>query len=214
MKPINPRTAAETYAVHTKTVVEVYSHPASIQHQRIEVTRNMACRALRELPQVKPNERIKIIELGCGTGDISGWISENYSPTTVKGYESSLAPTAVARQKWPKMTVRVGDLQEATPEFCDLLIMCEILEHLAHPVEIVARWAQRAKAVIISHPIDESPTHDLSCGCHVWSLSMDDWTNWFVLGCHQIEEHIILKVGQYNIAVGRGRLLQGATNAK
>lgn len=78
-------------------------------------------------------------------------------------------------------------VEDVEPIECDLLIMCEVLEHLWEPVSVVEKWFPKAADVVVSHPLHESD--DMGAwaggGTHRWSFNESDFDRWFLLGGHQ-----------------------------
>lgn len=168
-----------------------------VQTDRINRSRALVAKA------VDGREGLRIIELGCGTADITGPFSDKHC---VHGYDCNLEAMAVARQRFPNMNCYAGDM--SAPIECDILIMCEFLEHLPEPGAMVSTWLPFAQQVIISHPIDGDLRDDASAGEHQWSLSAEDFKHWFELGGHEIVEQEQFQMACYQIALGRGRKRQ------
>jgi len=168
----------------------------SIQWQRVVKTRRFIQRAVESSPKGK------VIELGCGTGDLSGPTSFVRRITGIDCNEKSIVE---ARRRFPEGDWLVGDVTEYEPEDCAVVVLCEVLEHLEHP-ELVARaWLKKAKMCVISHPIDGDLKEDLSGGDHEWSFSEEDLHGWLGLGGHEMVEHEIFPMGQYRVGIIRGR---------
>src|SRR5205807_79387 len=83
---------------------------------------------------------------------------------------------------WPKGDWLLGPAEYFAVKDCDVLILCEVLEHVENPGDLVDQWLPRAKNVIISHQLDEPVGSHLSGDVHVWSCSEKDFDNWFVRG--------------------------------
>lgn len=126
-----------------------------------------------------------IVELGCSAGDISGWFSSGHEVT---GVDIVPAAVSLARQRYPNMTVLQGTAEEMAPQPCDVIVLCEFLEHVANPTQIVKEWLPLAEFAIIGHPL-----HDpggLEPG-HIWSYDLDDYFDWLGLGQHTaLETHL------------------------
>jgi trans-aconitate methyltransferase len=122
----------------------------------------------------------QIIELGCGSGDISGFFSDSYD---VLGVDVVLAARDACAKRWPNMEFRLRSIESIPPRECDVLILTEILEHLAEPLKIVETWLPLAKTAVIGHPLCP-PDKEVERG-HCWSYDYNDWTNWFKVGGHE-----------------------------
>lgn len=141
---------------------------------------------------------LRIVELGCGTMDISGPFSRDQ---LAYGVECNHDAVQIAAERWPDAHLNVLTLD---PEVCDVLVCCEFLEHIENPSELVAGWLPLAKHCVISHPLNGDLTGDLSAGEHQWSFSREDFVNWFTIGGHRIVEEQVFKMGGYEIILGRG----------
>ena len=142
------------------------------QDGRVKLGRKMTEAALR-------GRTGRIIELGCGSGDISGFFAKSCN---VLGVDIVLAAKDACAKRWPDMEFQLRSIESTSPRECDVLILTEILEHLAEPLKIVEAWLPLAKTAVIGHPLCP-PDKDVEQG-HCWSYDYDDWTNWFKLGGH------------------------------
>lgn len=141
-------------------------------------------------------EPASIVEFGCGTGDICGpW------GFLVHGIDANPESLAIARARYP-----LGNWNnDSTPHLCDVIVLCEVLEHLEDPAGLVRKWLPRAKNSVISHPLNESLNSPLSGGEHQWSISEKDFDGWFEIGGHELVEKEQFQMGAYTIIIGRGR---------
>ncbi len=192
MKVLRHRNAEEGLAVHTAVEPRIYSDDA-VQRDRIERARRMVRDAMGT-----PYHAQRIIELGCGTLDICGPFS---LLNEVHGVECNPAAVAIAAERWPNAKLNALTL---APESSDIVVLCEFLEHVENPSEVVSGWLPLAKRSVISHPLDGDLTGDLSAGEHQWSFSMEDFLGWFELGGHKLVEHEVFRMGGYQIVMGRG----------
>lgn len=129
--------------------------------------------------------RCKIIELGCSAGDISGPFAEEHE---VIGIDIVPAAAELAKQRYPAMTIRQTVAEAVEPEPCDLLVLCEFLEHLDNPIALVQRWLPLAEFALIGHPLNDPG--GLEQG-HIWSYELADYRAWFVFGGHrEVETHL------------------------
>jgi 2-polyprenyl-3-methyl-5-hydroxy-6-metoxy-1,4-benzoquinol methylase len=194
MKALKERSAQDGLNFHRITPARVYAE-SDVQKVRIDRTRKMLSDALGG------RKGCRVIELGCGTCDISGAFSQKHS---VFGVECNNQAIVLASKAWPKVSLNTISLQ---PEVCDVLLLCEFLEHIAEPLELVRGWLPLAKQVIISHPLNGDIKRDLSGGEHQWSFDSVDFRNWFAIGGHSLEQEEVFSMGEYEIILGRGRNL-------
>lgn len=142
--------------------------------------------------------RAVIWEPGCSSGDISGYFSGSHE---VHGIDVVPAAVAATRARWPAMNVYQGEAEQFKPMPCDILVLCEFLEHITEPVEFVQRWLPLAKHVVIGHPLND-PGYEPG---HVWSYTYEDYLNWFALGGHRmVETHLFAMAPFPEMVMGLG----------
>lgn len=178
---------------HKSLFTRVYENQ---QKDRILRSRNYLARAIKLID----NERPRILELGCGALDISGFFSNR---TEVTGIECNSRYIDLIEKRHKNASMICGDVHKVAPVECDILVACEILEHLTDPVGVMAKFMPLAKYAVISHPINEPIDFDDTE--HVWSFSEDDFKAWFdnnsfkLLGSEQFQNwdfKIILGIGE------------------
>lgn len=189
------------------------------QPGRIELARFLVDKILAKELTERP---LKFVELGCGAGDITGpysasrWMTEGLpSPDGApwEGFDSGDPEMAIDRQievhgydvvpmakevcarRWPNMQFTLADVEDIEPYDCDLLVMCEFLEHLDDPIKIVRRWLPKARWAIIGHPLNEG-NPPIEPG-HIWSYTLEDWHAWFPMGQHYPMERFVFPMGSY-----------------
>lgn len=192
------RTPEEGALHHIYNPVRVYAD-CPVQSDRIQRARRVVSKALETMV---PGGHKTIVELGCGCLDISGPFSGNHE---VIGVECHADAVKKARELYPQATLSQGPLWLVNPFRADVVVLCEILEHLTYPVHLVEGWLPLAEASVISHPIDEELNSPTSGGDHCWSYSETDFKKWFELGGHNLLWHEIFQMGSYRIALGYGR---------
>lgn len=164
------------------------------QHYRVQLTRD----AIAGLTERSPGQRLKIIEPGCSAGDISGYFSDEHDV-----WMNDVVPGAVAeaRKRWPNATIELGPSEEFEEVPCDILVMCEFLEHITGPIEFVQRWAPLAKYLVISHPL-VGDGWDPEKG-HYWAYDIHDFRHWFEISGHEILHEQYFRMG-YHMILGTG----------
>jgi len=111
-----------------------------IQHVRIQHARDAVKKVLLKFKSdyVSTAHTMRtVVELGCNTADISGQISMGHH---VHCWEVSPQCVEYVARNFPWVKLHIEDIETATPMACDLLILCEILEHLTDPNELVSKW--------------------------------------------------------------------------
>lgn len=153
---------------------------------------------------------LKIVELGCGAGDISGPYGEGWPYITprgaidttgieVHGYDVVPIAEQKCHERWPHMQFHLGKVEEQEPQDCDILIMCEFLEHVADPIRIAREWMPRARWAIIGHPLNEpDPPYEFG---HCWSYTEEDWLNWFSFGPMPVWEKFVFPMGYFETMI-------------
>jgi 2-polyprenyl-3-methyl-5-hydroxy-6-metoxy-1,4-benzoquinol methylase len=178
MRRYTNRTPAALHEVH-----QTVTHGTMLincHRPRIFKTREFIENLLRDMG----GEMKTIVELGCSIGEITGPFSFN---SWVYGYDVNEKALSLARSDYPAGTWKRKPLEDVEPFECDILVICEVLEHLADPMSLVKAWMPKAKYSIISHPIDETDEQAvrLSGGTHEWSLTVEDMHGWFYAGGHK-----------------------------
>lgn len=168
----------------------------SNQWVRIHRCRRLLDAALRECPTPA-----MIVELGCGAGDISGPQAEKHR---VIGVDIVPEAQRVCAERWPKMEFRLMPVEDLQPFPCDVLVLCEFLEHVAEPEAIVKSWLPKARWSIIGHPLNEGD--DWGEEGHTWSYDEEDFLRWFELGGYELVSHSKFSMSIYaEMALGIGR---------
>jgi len=129
--------------------------------------------------------RAVIWEPGCSSGDISGHFANHHD---VHGIDVVPAAVEATKRRWPGMHVYQGQAEQFEPVACDILVLCEFLEHITEPVEFVQRWLPLAKNVVIGHPLNDPGNMEPG---HVWCYDYADYLHWYELGGHRmVETHL------------------------
>jgi hypothetical protein len=139
-----------------------------------------------------------IIELGCSAGDIIGpFASTNFCT----GYDVTPGAVKAAMERYSHLAVIETSVEDVAPLPCDVLILCEFLEHIVDPIGLVKAWMPLAKTVVIGHPL-VGDGGDPEYG-HLWAYEPKDFENWFPLGGHTMDEAYRFDMG-YQMVIGRG----------
>lgn len=171
---------------------------ANTQPKRVEIAQRLVRNALGDR-----SSRAIIWELGCSAGDITGVFSDNHSVTGV-----DMVPEAIrlTQQRYPKVNTILAKAEDVEPISCDVLVLCEFLEHIADPAGLISAWMPLAENVIIGHPLNE-PIPPLEPG-HVWSYNRQDYLNWFEIGHHRLIETHTFSEAYPEMVIGRGLRLE------
>jgi len=143
--------------------------------------------------------KVTILDLGVGSGDISGPFSDDHRVVGIDLVDES---RVICAERFPNMEHVVSTLEDAPAIECDILIACEVLEHLADPVATYRKFASRASAMVVGHPLDEpDPSEEFF---HLWRYDIDDFTTWFT--GHEIRDFEIFAMGGFpQMILGWGR---------
>lgn len=140
-----------------------------------------------------------IVEPGCSAGDISGFFSDEHE---VMGFDVVPHAVELAKQRYPKMSVFQAPVEAVKPIPCDILVLCEFLEHVLDPVALVKDWLPLARFVVIGHPLVRDGV-DGEAG-HTFAYDDDDFQGWFQLGGHKLQQAWTFPMG-YEMIIGWGR---------
>ena len=196
LRQMKNRTVLEGIQHHEQNPVRVYEKDG-VQDGRIAMARRAVFAAIATLA----NGPRTIVELGCGVLDITGPLSPIHE---VIGVECSEKTALHAKKLYPAAVVRQSAIEDVEPFPCDVLVLCEVLEHLTDPMDLVKKWLPVARAVVISHPLDEPVDSGLSGGDHCWSFTENDLVYWFVEGGHEVRTVEKFQMGSYQIGLARG----------
>lgn len=201
MKSLKERNAAGACAHHANGPVRVYESDG-VQELRIRNTRAVLKEAISSFPI--SDWPLRIVELGCGTADISG---PCHIMHRIMGYDCNQAAIDEAQRRFPNGLFLKVDILTMEPIHSDILILCELLEHMPYPELFVATWLPYAKSSIISHPINGDLEGDMSGGDHQWSFTEADFDRWPVLGNHVPVDSTLFQMSSYTIGLQRTILL-------
>lgn len=167
---------------------------AEAQPDRVAKARDLITAICREDPGAS-----LIVEPGCSTGDICGFFSDTMN---VIGIDAVPAAVEQTRQRWPLVDARLGFVEDMEPIECDILVLCEFLEHIDDPIGFCEAWLPKARHVVIGHPLvcdgfDPEPGHP-------WAYCPPDFIHWFDIGGFGIREAYTFSMGPYEMVIGRG----------
>ena len=178
---------------HRKIEPRIYESDPT-HESRIVFSRKL----LKDAIKLFPIDRwpLQILELGCGTADISG---PEHGVHEVAGVDCNTAAIKIAESRFPLGTWQCSAIEDVQPSLPrDILVLCETLEHLDNPVEIVGRWFPFCEVAIITHPLGESANREIGGAEHVWhSLTDEDLSRWALIGGHSILRKEHFTVGGY-----------------
>src|SRR5690348_3424230 len=208
MRRLFERTEQEGLLHHQQNPVRVYSED-ECQRPRVLNSLSFVRKALAS-QAIKAN--MEIIELGCGAGDICGPLAEEMVPKGWKviGVDCNAACLGEARLRYPHLQTSLSAIGLRLLNEYEMVIMCEVLEHLDSPHEVAKNALQHAWRSVVSHPLDEPMGSSLSGGDHSWSFSIADHKAFFESGGHIVDETSIFAMGSYKIVVSRGHRKEGA----
>jgi len=96
-----------------------------------------------------------VLEVGCGEGFLSGYLSEKLVDTSFAGVELSEGDVELLRRKFPRIEAHVGSIYDLSmvAKQPDVLLCCEVLEHLDDPRRALAELRKVGpRRAIISVP--------------------------------------------------------------
>jgi hypothetical protein len=166
------------------------------QPSRVNLTRD----AISKITRRHREEVMTMIEPGCSTGDVTGYFASHHIV-----WGNDVVPAAVheARKRWPRGEWDVGVAEDFRPRECDILVICEFLEHIHDPITFVKDWMPLARYSIIGHPL-VGDDHDPEQG-HFWAYDIGDFHRWFEMAGHEIIHQQPFKMGRYYMILGVGR---------
>lgn len=144
--------------------------------QRME----MVAKLIRSvLPEHQP---ASISDLGCGDGSLLGLIAG--IPVSMWGYDMGAENISMARARG--LDVRRGDILSDEVEFGELIVCCEVVEHLAHPHEFLRGLP--GSLLIVSSPSAE--TDEWHYADHTWAWDLDGYAALVEGGGWSVVRHV------------------------
>ena len=140
-----------------------------------------------------------IVELGCSSGDISGFFAEDH---LVSGFDVVPAAVRATIERWPRMNVELTKVEDVLPFGCDILVLTEMLEHVHDPIKLVTDWMPKARYVVIGHPlVGDGPDQEAG---HVWGYTDYDFQMWFAMTGHHVRQAWEFDMAGYRMILGWG----------
>lgn len=135
-----------------------------------------------------------VSDLGCGDGgllsllDVAAW-GYDFTPANQAGWaERNIIATALDVFGQDRQRVILGDI----------VVVTEVLEHLADPHGAVAWIGERAPCIVASSPWNERPgAHD---ECHAWAWDRAGYSALIQSGGYTIRRHDL--VGGFQVILG------------
>lgn len=94
-----------------------------------------------------------VLEAGCGEGHVTDLLADTFPQARVVGRDFSPEIIEIARRGYPARTFEVESIYETAPPapgaLWDLVLACEVLEHLDDPERAVRRLASVAGSALI-----------------------------------------------------------------
>ncbi|MBI5090895.1 MAG: class I SAM-dependent methyltransferase [Candidatus Hydrogenedentes bacterium] len=118
--------------------------------------------SLRDLLPASLDSTSRIVEVGCGEGHLLNLIHQHYGGrVSCMGYDLDPAVISQAKSLYPHLHFEVKNVEEITfPENPpELLICCEVLEHVSSPTQALERLA----AIPCKHYILSVPREPIWC---------------------------------------------------
>ena len=162
-----------------------YSDPNGVKHhsrQNYQISRDFL-RQAREHPLI--NAALAgpaIIEIGCGTGELSAMINELYRPTTIFATDFSREAVNQATVKHPTLFFRKFDILHYTiGHFFNLAIASNVLEHFRDYETMLGKMFELADRVLILVPYRQKGLdgYDMEGGAgHAVSFSLTSFKHY------------------------------------
>lgn len=124
-----------------------------------------------------------ISELGCGDGSLLAWLRDLELPVKLWGYDAGRENVRVARSRG--LEVSEADILTGTLIYGDLILLCEVLEHLADPHGFLRRLP--GGLLVATSPSAE--TGDWHYEHHAWAWDKDGYRDLVTGGGWEIVEH-------------------------
>jgi 2-polyprenyl-3-methyl-5-hydroxy-6-metoxy-1,4-benzoquinol methylase len=189
----------DRFEVHQRLGVKRYAR--TYQRPRILLSRTYIDLALIFCDVEKP----KLCEIGCGVLDICGPYA--LDSAIVTGYDFHESSVKFGMLQYPCAKIYCQDINTITDIDCDILVACEVLEHIDDPVLLMHNITKSTKLLVISHPINELANSGITNGEHCWSYTEDDFDNWFIQNGFTIYSKEYFDNGRLHSLIGIGEKL-------
>ena len=98
-----------------------------------------------------------IVEVGCGAGKVLTTLRQFFPETDLHGFD--VAPAAA--QFWPECATQgirftLGDFLSSSEKRYDVVLLLDVIEHLANPFEFLVRIRPRGRYFVLHIPLDLS----------------------------------------------------------
>lgn len=99
-------------------------------------------------------EGLKILEAGCGEGEVTGFLAEKYGEYgKIDAFDISEKVISEAKRNHPQINFTTGDVYNIVGGKYDLVLASEVLEHLEHPEQALQELTRVTnKYLIVSVP--------------------------------------------------------------
>lgn len=135
-----------------------------------------------------------VIDLGAGDGGLLSLLPPELLGPRAWGYD--LQPTNVEAARRRGVRVELCDVVATEPEWADVAVATEMLEHLVDPAALLARIREHCRFLVASSPWDETGAHHYEF--HLWA--------WDALGYRELVERAGFEVLRHE-PVGRFQVL-------
>jgi SAM-dependent methyltransferase len=132
------------------------------------------------------NQSESLIEIGCGTGELSYSLSKIFR-LKITGTDLSPSGIEFAKSQYVNDNLKYKSfdcLKENISEFYDLSICSNTLEHFLNPYEMIDRILEFSRNLIILVPYNQPVTDGYSCeggAGHVFQFTEESFNNYKVL---------------------------------
>ncbi len=98
----------------------------------------------------KSGEGLKILDAGCGEGEVAGYIAEKYKEQCIiDAFDISKKIVYDAQKKYPSVRFSSGDIYNINGEGYKCVLCCEVLEHLEFPERALSELKRVSDEYII-----------------------------------------------------------------
>jgi len=134
------------------------------QYQKFSDLRNRPCRDLAthvDLPDAR-----RVIDLGCGPGNLGGIAADCWPKASIKGIDSSPAMIETARKSFPQQQWLLGDINDwaGCDERSDIVFSNAALQWVANHAEVFPKLLAHANpggALAVQMPAYRAPQYDI-----------------------------------------------------
>ncbi|MHC4508161.1 MAG: class I SAM-dependent methyltransferase, partial [Planctomycetota bacterium] len=117
--------------------------------------------------------RAEVRDYGCAEGDGTAALSYFFPLSRIVGIDISPVAIDRARERWPHLSFRVGDIRTPEPEHVSIIFVSHTIEHMEDPAAVIQNLLGLCSVlIVVVPPVDGKPRGE----AHVGAKRIREWT--------------------------------------